>query len=114
MRSDGRPKLSCERLLVTLMTGEDGVATLQRGANVTVAELIQQSTKLGHRQLLVAPDGEGLEAALTVGGGDLVMEPLMHPVPLAEQVDLCPAPTDRAKAGMSRHPSHHLPRPRTA
>jgi hypothetical protein len=57
---------------------------------------------------------KGLEATLTVGGGDLVMEPLVHPVPLAEQVDLRPAARDRAKPFVSRHPPHQLMRFRTA
>ena len=57
---------------------------------------------------------KGLEATLTVGGGDLVMEPPVHPVPLAEQVDLCPATGDRTKPCMSRHPPYYLLRLRTA
>ena len=69
---------------------------------------------LGSQQKGAFGSAKGLEATLTVGGGDLVVEPLVHPVPLAEQVDLCPAARDRAKPCMSRHPPHHLPRFRAA
>lgn len=57
---------------------------------------------------------KGLEATLTIGGGDLVVEPLVHPVSLTEQIDLCPAARDRAKACVSRYPPHHLARFRAA
>jgi len=47
-------------------------------------------------EVLVWAPVNRLEATLPVGDGDLVMEPLVHRVPLAEQVDLCPAARDNS------------------